>query len=235
MQGRFSRQFALNCGNGIVYSMIPKNACSTLRLSIAITRGFINDVSEYKWIHFTWSKLRAERIRGLKSFVVLRNPFDRVASVFLNKLAYLRDETVENLPNSLGGDDISFSQFVRALQDPKTLQANVHWAPQYEFLFQPLHRYDLVTTIHDIDHVFEWAGLQKVDARPYTQHGTDQFDTVSGDFFNVSAKELKTMMSRGQCPTYKGMYNCELRHIIGLTYKHDFNLLKMIGHQIGEK
>ena len=72
-----------------ICTFIPKNACSTLRYSIAIANGFIQDVADIDWIHqntqsFIHSKKNAARAKY--TFVVLRCPFTRIASCFLDKV-----------------------------------------------------------------------------------------------------------------------------------------------------
>ena len=34
-----------------VYSFIPKNACTSLRFSIAVSNGFLKEISDLHWIH----------------------------------------------------------------------------------------------------------------------------------------------------------------------------------------
>ena len=48
----FSRRFALkHYSSGAVYTYIPKNACSTMRYSLAIANGFIDQNTDPNWIH----------------------------------------------------------------------------------------------------------------------------------------------------------------------------------------
>lgn len=70
-----------------VYTFIPKNACSTLRYSIAIANGFIENKSNIDWIHSnnkTFISTLQEIAQAKYTFTVLRCPFTRVASSYLD-------------------------------------------------------------------------------------------------------------------------------------------------------
>jgi len=61
-----------------VYTFIPKNACSTLRYSIAIANGFLGDFSDIKWIHKnnqTFMSTQREVSLASYTFVILRCPY----------------------------------------------------------------------------------------------------------------------------------------------------------------
>src|SRR5690606_1619014 len=78
---RFFRQNA-------VYTFIPKNACSTMRLTLALENGCIRDETEHQWIHANNPTFRAQLpdlICADYTFVILRDPFRRVVSCFLDK------------------------------------------------------------------------------------------------------------------------------------------------------
>ena len=52
VQHKFAAQHELNIYRSkSIYTFIPKCACSTMRLSLAISNGLISDVSKYGWIH----------------------------------------------------------------------------------------------------------------------------------------------------------------------------------------
>ena len=82
----FSSRYALSIYPiDAIYTFIPKNACSTLRYSIAIANGFLEDISEIEWIHSnneTFISTQREIALAKYTFVVLRCPYTRVASCF---------------------------------------------------------------------------------------------------------------------------------------------------------
>ena len=74
---------------GAIDTFIPKNACSTMRLSVAIANCCIADASGFEWIHNNNDTFRAnleDLIRATYTFVILRDPFVRLASCFLDKI-----------------------------------------------------------------------------------------------------------------------------------------------------
>jgi len=72
-----------------VYSFIPKNACSTLRYSIALSNGFLRDKNDVDWIHGNNDAFEASRrdiVCADYTFVILRCPWRRLASCFLSMI-----------------------------------------------------------------------------------------------------------------------------------------------------
>ena len=41
-----------------IYSMIPKNGCTTMRVSIALANGAIADASQWEWVHLNNDSFR---------------------------------------------------------------------------------------------------------------------------------------------------------------------------------
>ena len=70
-----------------ICTFIPKKACSSLRYSISIANGFIKDLDDIKWIHSnnqTFIATQREIVRAKFTFVILRCPFRRAASCFID-------------------------------------------------------------------------------------------------------------------------------------------------------
>ena len=90
VQHKFAAQHALNIYKSqSIYTFIPKCACSTMRLSLALANGLISDVKNYNWIHSNNSTFCAnlsELVKAKFTFVILRNPFLRLASTYLDKI-----------------------------------------------------------------------------------------------------------------------------------------------------
>jgi hypothetical protein len=86
----FAQKHALNLfSKNAIYTYIPKNACSTLRLSLAVANGCIDSDDEFEWIHQnneTFAASMSELIKAEYTFTFLRCPFRRIASVFIDKM-----------------------------------------------------------------------------------------------------------------------------------------------------
>lgn len=107
-----------------IYSFIPKNACSTMRYSIAKTNGFIEGEKDINWIHNnnkTFNSDLKSLIVADYTFVILRCPYSRLASVFLDKFVKQTPDVFKY--HSMTGRktnplDLTFRQFVNSLNKP---------------------------------------------------------------------------------------------------------------------
>jgi hypothetical protein len=91
----YSLKHALEIYNSdSVCTFIPKNACSTLRYSIARANGAIEGEQDFKWIHennSTFNPTLRSLIKAKYTFTIIRCPFRRLASAFLNRIVSYRD------------------------------------------------------------------------------------------------------------------------------------------------
>lgn len=216
-----------------VYSFIPKNGCSTLRLSVAIANGTIDGIEQGNWIHQnnqTFKPTLKEAATAHYKFVVLRCPFRRLASVFLDKFVAKEPDAWQYrdlLKREVNLDDLTFEQFVKSLAVPPMKVANIHWKPQSLFLlykeyddYFALEHFDkAITTLKDkID-------LDVVDARNLTGHGTDKFEMLNNsDYSKTSAFDIAVLKRAGKCPSHKALYNDELIQLVKKLYAEDISL-----------
>ncbi len=213
-----------------IYSFIPKNACSTLRLSLAIHNGAIRDVSEANWIHSNNDTFRAslsELCTAEYTFVVLRCPYRRIASVFLDKIVGITSHawSYHRLTNrSRDPFDVTFKDFVRSLNDPSVLVGNIHWRPQSDFLVYDA--YDDYFSLEDFPAVasrlHERIGFEVVDARGITGHGIDTFEPFDDPKApDLTAFEILSLKRQGKCPRPVALFDDETRSIIKHHYARD--------------
>tara|TARA_B100001063_G_C16745748_1_gene547381 strand:+ start:515 stop:1240 length:726 start_codon:yes stop_codon:yes gene_type:complete len=216
-----------------VYSFIPKNGCSTLRLSAAIANGCISGIEEGNWIHAnnqTFKPTLKEAATAQYKFVVLRCPFRRLASVFLDKFVAKEPDAWQYrdlLKREVNLDDLTFAQFVKSLAVPPMKGANIHWKPQNQFLlykeyddyFALEHFEKAVGTLKDkID-------LNVVDARNLTGHGTDKFEMLNDvNHSQVKAFDIAILKRQGKCPSHKSLYTDELIQLVKNLYAEDISL-----------
>lgn len=215
-----------------VYTLIPKNACSTLRFSLAVANGCLTPDSDFRWIHRNNLTFRAnlrELVMADHSFVVLRCPLDRLASCFMDKfvggyaLAWQMTPQWENedLPQ-----DLSFRQFVDLLEDPARLRANHHWRPQTDFLvYRDYDRYydfaDMAAATRDLQ---DWIGLELLDTRDKTGHGASAFEKVEGDYADATCLDLAHMKREGRLPHYRGLFDNDILEKTSALYADDLAL-----------
>ena len=216
-----------------LYSFIPKNACSTLRLSTAIENGCIDNIEKGHWIHAnngTFNATLGEAIKATYTFVILRCPYRRLASVYLDKFISKEPDAWQyrsTLGREVELDDLTFRDFVKSLQSPKIFNLNIHWRPQVDFLIYKkysdyfcLENFDEIVTTLERE-----VNLKVVDARPLTKHETSRYKTISAkSFADTPAFDIATMKRNGECPSHASLYDDDVIDIIKNRYKADIAL-----------
>lgn len=233
-QHQFCMSYAMQVfSSNAIYSFIPKNGCSTLRLSVAIANGCISGVEQGHWIHAnnqTFKPTLKDAATANYKFVVLRCPFRRLASVFLDKFVAKEPEAWQYrdlLKREVNLDDLTFEQFVKSLAVPPMKGANIHWKPQNLFLLHKeyddyfaLEHFDKATTT-----LKEKIDFDVVDARSLTGHGTDKFEMLNDDNFSrTSAFDIAVLKRAGKCPSHKALYTEELIQLVKKLYADDIAL-----------
>lgn len=216
-----------------VYTFIPKNGCSTMRLSVANNNGVINGLEHGHWIHSnnkTFKPSLGEAIKSDYKFVILRCPFRRLASVFLDKFVS-KERAAWNYhtlrKREIDLDDFTFSDFVHSLKSPSILGSDFHWKPQHFFLlYEDYTHYFALEQFSGATRVLkQQIGLEVLDARPLTSHGTDKYQFLSNqDFSDVAAFDIAVLKRAGQCPDHSSLYTEELISIVRKLYAKDIAL-----------
>ncbi|WP_282167891.1 sulfotransferase family 2 domain-containing protein [Shewanella japonica] len=237
LKGNSAHQVAMKHGimlyqQNALFTYIPKNACSTLRLSAAIANGCITSIEQGHWIHKnnqTFNPTLAEAVKVDYSFVVLRCPFRRLASVFLDKFVGKEGPVwaYRDLANrEVNLDEMHFRKFVLSLKKASFLNLDDHWRPQSSFLLYK--QYSDYFSMEQFSHLIETLEkklmLNIVDARPLTKHGTDILDiVVDKDFSRIKVAKLYNLKRQGKVPSYESLYTPDLIEIVKSLYKADFD------------
>ncbi|MFL9806334.1 sulfotransferase family 2 domain-containing protein [Vibrio cyclitrophicus] len=218
-----------------LYTFIPKNACSTLRLSTAIENGCIECVEQGHWIHAnnqTFNATLGEALKVDYSFVVLRCPFRRLASVYLDKFVAKEPDAWqyrENLQRKVELDDLTFRDFVLSLKNPAIFNSNIHWRKQGDFLlFEEYSDYFALEKFSDaIGILKEKIDFNVVDARSLTNHGTHHYQMLTESCFaDTSTFDIAVMKRQGQCPSHAALYDKSLYALVSELYQSDIQLYK---------
>lgn len=244
-------------GKGVVFSFIPKNGCSTLRYSAALANQTIAGPEGVAWIHQNNTSFRpshAELVTARYTFVVLRCPFHRLVSCFLDKIvsepgileelellalrrrrrvppAILR--VVRRVRSRLAGagllsrDRLTFADFVSLLEVPGALDSDVHLRPQVDFLVY--RSYDDVFRLEDLarlaDRARTVADFDIRDARDLTNHGNHQRARIDSGFFGrTGIGALRGLKQAMQVPAYELFYDTELYDRVARLYREDVAL-----------
>ena len=230
---RFAAEHALvHYPSGSVCTFIPKNACSTLRVSLALAHGCIADpVTEWSWIHANNATFRAtlaEIVKAPFTFVILRCPFARLASAFLDKIVSRNVEfwTLHRAEReAFAPHELTFRQFVQLIAKPGNLRLDLHWRPQVDFLVY--ENYDAWYAMERLDaaagDIAARSGLQLVDARPLTRHTTTG-QTEAATAADLSAGVLEQMKIEGRLPRHADLYDAALQEQVARLYRADIEL-----------
>ncbi|MCA0998671.1 sulfotransferase family 2 domain-containing protein [Alloyangia pacifica] len=231
---RFAAHYALvHYRSGAVYSFIPKNACSTLRYSMAVANNCIESPEDWTWIHKnneTFAATLPELVCAPFSFVVLRCPHARLASVFLDKIVDKTPELWQIYRLTRDGfdpDALTFRDFVTLLDKGDLLKENVHWRPQEDFLV-----YEYYSHVFALERFREAApilqdeiGFTVQDARSLTGHGTDRVEMIhEGRFADTPISELAQMKRGGRLPSHAQLYDTALAGQVAALYAGDLTL-----------
>ncbi len=218
-----------------IYSFIPKNACSSLRTTLAYVNGCIKSKDDFNWIHKnnpTFTANLGELIRAKYTFTVLRCPFSRLVSVYLDKIVSRNTvawQYTEILNRSVDINDITFSEFVKSMVKPAIRDANIHWRPQVDFLVY--EEYDDYFALEDFKQLEislkSRLDIDVIDARPLTKHGLDGYEYIEAkQLWDASPLELLNHKMQGRIPDPKEIYNEDLINIVMTVYQNDIKLYR---------
>lgn len=221
-----------------LYSYIPKNACSTMRLTAAFDNGLITDPrSEFGWIHNNNHVFVPDlefMIKAKYSFVVLRCPYSRVASAFIDKIVSISPRALRFLEQSkseVGILELNFHEFLKMIKAQKDENRDHHWRTQSSFLlYKQYDDYFCVEEFHQMIIALQQKLQMKIiDARPYIKHDAGSFNIVSDkDYSHSSLNILNKMKREGSVPDYKCLLSSDNIQLIKDIYADDLNIYKEI-------
>jgi hypothetical protein len=213
-----------------IYTFIPKNACSTLRLSIALENGVIESPDQYNWIHLNNTTFLAD-LRSLATaqytFTILRCPFARLASVYLDKIVQrspIMWQLYDVMKRDVPPENMTFRRFVKSLLNPGYLKCNEHWRPQVDFLVYD--EYDDYLSVEKFKQACETielkSGMRVVDARDLTMHGISHLKRVAvPNGPDLRPTTILDMRERQEVPDPVSLFDDELIVATRKIYQQD--------------
>jgi hypothetical protein len=164
-------------------------------------------------------------------FTVLRCPYDRAISLFLDKFVdktpvawnfYRQTNNIYDLNN------LTFSDFIHHLyHHPQTINGDIHWRRQTDFLVYPDYNdYFEFSDFKTIEKTLEnRLSLKMIDTRDITKHGKDQHAFISDkNHSTTSAYQLLNLKLTGKIPDNQSMLTADLKEKIKKIYQRDFDL-----------
>jgi len=235
---RFATQHAMQIYPDFIYSFIPKNACSTMRLSIAIHNGAIRSENEVNWIHKnnnTWVPSLKDVLTAKYTFVILRCPIKRIYSVFFDKFVS-KEQNAWNLFERLDRieplDEWTFNSFLERISIAGNLRSDIHWRPQRDFLIYDSYDdyFDLGDFVMASSVISSKTGMNIKDSRNLLRHDTSRYNkTKNGYYGNTPIRDLVEMKKSGFMPSIENCFDDQSLSTVRKLYKRDFQLLENVG------
>ena len=209
----FERTINISVNSSFIYFQVPKVACSTIKAtlqSLEAKRSGINLTEDRKIHNKGQSPLLSPSQVGLDlffqmlddpnifKFCLVRNPYTRVLSAFLDKMRW-KSQQKEEVAKALNRDvseKITFEEFLEFLRTQTPYEMNPHWRPQTHQLFWKLVNYDFVGRFEDFAGNFNLI-LQKVYPNEVeefkienrTNHATKASKKIE-KFYNTTTQDL---------------------------------------------
>ena len=219
-------------GETIAYCYIRKNACSAFKRMILAEERY-----EGAWedaIHFLLqlapASLAAAKTAKWRIYVY-RDPFERIASLFRNKMVAREDSTdfIADFESATGSDvDAStFDQFVTVYLTSKPRDPHT-WTQASQLL--PMS-YNCVSTLdtlfHDMRPIVGDELARRYLARPANQSSTSLYDEAS---FAVPVRQLRERyLATGELPSSGALDAPNARATVLRLYRDDYGLAPKAG------
>jgi hypothetical protein len=244
IEENFHFQHALNhClqiyNSNSICSFIPKNLSTSIRASIAIENKFINfDNDGIDWINYNTTIFKPtykDLCDASFTFVILRNPFERLYSFFCDFVGrdnkYIHTTLLLLIIKDILNKsilDITFEEFIKALEG-NLIHANSHWSPQKYFLIY--ENYDLYVPFEKINkylnQVEQYAKIKIYDARSLKPSGLNKHEKISDTYYgNFKGSEINELKKMGKIPSIKSLFNNDLINWVNKLYHEDISLYK---------
>lgn len=228
----YSPKYSLAC------TFIPKNGCTNLRYSFAIANNLIQSEEDFEWIHSNNTAMTAtnnELILAKLNFIVLRCPFARTGSYFLDKLLSINGKEGDKsyaLAQSLfdvKDDTFTFEGFVENLwKNPNLINMDIHLKHQSDFLImQDYDNWFDVTQFAEIKNLLKTqVNFTLFDTREMANHTTHKQKKISNIYLgNRALNELRRLKEEEKSvPATESMYNKTSLERIAILYMPDLLL-----------
>ena len=216
-----------------VCTWIPKNGCSNLRYSIAKENGAITNIGEIEWIHRNNDCFNAstkEALEASYTFVILRNPFRRLLSFFLDKLCHSQEDQSEmsyqHAQQVFGfHDKLSYSDFIDYIWEySDSIYKDEHTRPQSDFLlYRDYDSYFSLENLKEANHeIHKKTGIQIDDVRDKNSIFTSKGCELSPEITHLTkASEIKSFLDQNKIPIPENMYTTDMIRKVATLYLQD--------------
>jgi tetratricopeptide (TPR) repeat protein len=239
-------RYIVNHKHKIVYCPIEKNACSLFKNILVNHSEYEDDyrqskIAVHRYIVANKERFFAPNFSDLCSptyfkFVILRNPFDRLVSAYIDKFVRSPKPNRHSIPvinqvyKSLGKQpdqhqSITFKQFIDFLTDKEDRLLDPHWRPQYIYLGLGLLAFDFIGQFENLTPAIEILEKKlnthiKTDVAPAHRINYGNFDK-NKKYCDTYPKDLRKLSS---FPTSASMYTPGIEEIVRKKYAKDIEI-----------
>ena len=236
----FAKRFTLyNFSSSTMCTFIPKNACTSLRYSFALANGFVRDLDDIDWIHGNNDSQQAtenELKNCCYSFIIIRSPFTRLSSYFLDKLVG-NSEEIFSSDKSYGNtflnkfcklENLTFEKYINIIwENPNIIYKDIHTRPQIDFLL--FDEYDKWISLDklskEIDEIDLKSKIKFIDTRKNVNNTTQGYKKITNKYHgNITINQLRDLKSKKFVPAHETLFNEETSYKILITYLSDIFL-----------
>ena len=215
---------------------IPKNACSNIRFSIALANGAISSMNDVKWIHNNTSSMcpsNKEILQASFCFVILRNPFKRLLSFFLDKICHQSLSEIDTSYTSAQElfnvtDKTTFEDIVSIIWGNLDLiKKEVHIRPQVDFLIYKTYDkyYQFENFIEIESSLKEKINLKMYDVRDYNSIFTSKSLEATSEINHESPIiQIREYYNKGKKPIALNMFTGTMLKQVAEIYFNDILL-----------
>jgi hypothetical protein len=223
---------------GISYTYIPKNACTSFKRTLGEAQGWLDpDASSAHDMKVIWWAQGLVRYPQVgERIVVVRDPFERLLSGFLNRFLMREDAAAQHAMDSgvqdlIGPDktrqDVTFEDFVQYLARTPDRQLNEHWRPQSNFLIGTYTRF------LRFEHLAEDAGFLAERGIPLQHrqgHGTSSMRRDLGPGWgSAPVRRLRRQRRMKEVlPARESMYDEQLADLVAERFAADVELFERL-------
>lgn len=200
------------------YVPIPKNACTTMKISLAKFLG-IEQKGDPHEIKFEFANLLDKKFKDYFSFTFVRNPWDRLLSCYMNKIKNeagrtngYKDGILSSLLPRYGDAfhaKMPFEEFVEKISEIPDEKSDEHFRSQYTF-------------------VYDKKGNKVVDFVGRFENFDKDFDFISE---KIGHKLEKFYEGKTKHKPYQEYYNEKTKELITKRYKKD---IEIFGYEFGK-
>jgi Sulfotransferase family len=245
----FARRHTLHIpAKRAIATYIPKNACTTLRYSIAISNGRPEAAETITYVHSGMPEMLASKsdlANCTYAFILLRCPYRRIASAFLDK-AVNEDSLAPSLfplkrrlfhrsrPDTSEAGiasqhakvmALTFAGFLALLRKCEPRRLNHHFSPQSNFLLkQGYNDYFALENLAEAEATLR----EKIDLRLVDRgtHGVSRRKKSDVDASTLTIAELLELRAAGYAPAYETLFTKATRRAVDAFYAKDLALYK---------